>query len=84
MAVGDTYAFPGFLTPVLTQLSFQSHQLLFSHASAEVKGENTLERKVNSTGDGTENHQIMNPTRSPLSYPGGAADGIIGIDVSKE
>ena len=28
--------FPGFLTPVLTQISFQSHQLLSSHASAEV------------------------------------------------
>ena len=36
MAVGDAHVFPGFLTPVLTQLSFQSHQLLFSHASAEV------------------------------------------------
>ena len=34
--------FPGFLTLI----SFQSHQLLFSHASAEVKGENTLERKI--------------------------------------
>ena len=39
MAVSDAHVFPGFLTPVLTQLSFQSHQLLFSHASAgwEVK-----------------------------------------------
>ena len=36
--------FPGFLTPVLPQISFQSHQLLFSHASAEVRGENTQER----------------------------------------
>ena len=33
-----TYMFPGFLTPVLTQLSFQSHKL-FLHASAEVKDE---------------------------------------------
>ena len=37
MAVGDTHAFPGFLTPVLTQLSFQSHGLLFSQATAEVR-----------------------------------------------
>ena len=37
--------FPDFLTPVLTQLSFQSHRLLFSHDLAEVKGENTPERK---------------------------------------
>ena len=39
MAVGDAHVFPGFLTPVLTQLSFQSHRLLFSHASAEVRGD---------------------------------------------
>ena len=25
MAVSDAHVFPGFLTPVLTQLSFQSH-----------------------------------------------------------
>ena len=42
MAVGDAHVFPGFLTlTVLTQISFQSHRLLFSHALAEVKGENT-------------------------------------------
>ena len=54
------------------QLSFQSHRLLFSHASAEVRGENTPERKVASTGDRTHNHQVIIPTRSPLSHPGGA------------
>ena len=52
--------------------SFQSHQLLFSHASTEVRGENAPERKVTSTGDRTHNHQVMSPTRSPLSHPGGA------------
>ena len=31
MAVNDVHVFPGFLTPVLTLLSFQSHQLIFSH-----------------------------------------------------
>ena len=36
MVVGDAH--------VLTQLSFQSHQLLFSHASAEVRGENMPEK----------------------------------------
>ena len=46
MAVGDEHVFPGFLTPVLTQISFQSHRLLFSHASAEVRGENTPKNKV--------------------------------------
>ena len=52
--------------------SFQSHRLLFSHASAEVRGENTPERKVASTGDRTHNHQVMSPTRSTLSHPVGA------------
>ena len=42
MEVGDAHVFPGFLTPVLTQLSFQSHRLLFSHTPAEVRGKNTL------------------------------------------
>ena len=52
--------------------SFQSHRLLFSHAFAEVRGENSPERKVASTGDRTHDHQVMSPTRSPLSHPGGA------------
>ena len=47
MAVGDAYVFPGFLTPVLAQLFFQKPPLLFSNASAEVRGKNTPERKVN-------------------------------------
>ena len=47
MAVCDAYMFPVFLTPVLTQPSVKSHQLLFSHPSAEVGGgEHTPERKV--------------------------------------
>ena len=44
MAVGDAHVFPGFLTPVLTQIYFQSHRLLFSHASAEARGQHTPER----------------------------------------
>ena len=50
MAVGDARVFPGFLPPALTQLSFQSHRLLCSHASAEVKGENALKRMFASIG----------------------------------
>ena len=76
MAVGDAHVFPGFLTPVLTQFSFQSHRLLFSHASAEVRGENTPERKFASSGDRTHNHQVTSPTRSPLTHPGGATDNV--------
>ena len=52
--------------------SFQSHQLLFSYASAEVRGKNKLERKFASTGDQTHNHQVMSLTRSPLSHVCGA------------
>ena len=69
MAVGDTYVFPGFLSPVLTQLSFKNHQLLFSHASAEVRGENMRERKSASTGYRIHNHQIMSSTHSPQGHP---------------
>ena len=64
MAVGDAPVFPGFLTPVLTQISFKSHRLLFAHASAEVRGENTPERNFASTGYETYNHQVMSPTRA--------------------
>ena len=67
MAVGEAYVFPGFLT----HFSLQSHRLLFSHAFAEVRGENMPERKVASIGDRTHNHQVMSPTRSALSHPGG-------------
>ena len=62
MAFGDSHVFHGFLTPVLTQLS----------ASAEVRGENTPERKFTSTVSRTHSHQVMGPTRSLLSHPGGA------------
>ena len=72
MAVGDAHVFPGFLIPVLTQISFQSHWLLFLHASAEVRVENTPERNIASTGSQPHNHQVMSPARSPLSHPGGA------------
>ena len=70
MAVGNPHVFPSFLTPVLTLVSFQSHRLLFSHASAEVRSENTPERKIALTGDRTHNHQVMSKTRSPMKHPG--------------
>ena len=68
MAARDAHVFPGFLTPVLTQLSFHSHQLLFSHAS-EVKGKTKPEKKFASTRYQTHNHQVMNQTCSPLRHP---------------
>ena len=66
MAVGDARLFPEFLTLVLTQISFQSHRLLLSHASAEVIGENTPERKLASNRSRTQNHKVVSPTCSPL------------------
>ena len=83
--VGDAHTFPGFLTPILTRdfLSFQSHRQLFSHASEEVRAENTPEKKFASAGYRTHNHQVMNPTHSPLSHPcvcvwgGGGKGGIL-------
>ena len=72
MEVSGAHVFPNFLTAILTQISFQSHRLLFSHASAEVKGENTPEQMFASTGSLTHHHQVMSPTHSPLSHPGGA------------
>ena len=70
MAVGDAHVFPGLLTSVLTQLFFKSHRLLFSRASAEVRGENKPERKFALTGYQTHSHQVMSPTRLLLSHPG--------------
>ena len=70
MAVGDAHVFPGLLTPVLTQLSFKSLRLLFSHAS-EVRGKNKPERKFASNGYRAQIYQVMSQTRSPLSYTGG-------------
>ena len=58
----------------LHNFSFQSHQLLFSHASAQERGENTPERKVTSTGDQTHNHQVLSPTCSQLNHQGGAIE----------
>ena len=75
MVVGDAHVFPDFPTPVLTQLSFQSHRLLFSHGSAEVRGANTLERKFASNAYQTCNHQVMIPTSSPLNHPGRSEAG---------
>ena len=65
MAVGNASLFPG-----LIQLFFQSHRLLFSHASEEVRGKNTPERKFASTESQTHNHLAMSPTPSPLSHSG--------------
>ena len=39
---------------------------------SRLRGENTPEKMFASTGPRTHNHQVMSPTRSLLSHPGGA------------
>ena len=74
MVVCDPHVFPCFLTPVLTQLSFKYHSLLFPHALADVRGENMPERKFTSTGSQTHNHRVMSLTGSPRRHPGQAPE----------
>ena len=69
MAVGDAYVFPGFLTPVLTQLFFPKPRLLFPHASAEVRGENTPERKIASTSHESDTLTTEPPRRGSRHTP---------------
>ena len=75
MVVDDAHEFPGFLTPVLTQLFFPKPPTTFLTCFCRGERQNTPERKVASTGDQTHNHQVMSLTRSPLSHPGGATVG---------
>ena len=46
MVAGDAHVFPGFLTSVPTQLSFQSHRLLFPHAFSRGKRRKYAGKKV--------------------------------------
>ena len=71
MVVGDAHVFPGFLTPVLTPLSFQSHRILFLHASVEVRGENTPETEFASNRYRTHNYQVTSSTHTQQSHPDG-------------
>ena len=70
MAVGVAYVFLGFLTPVLTQISFQSQRQLFSHASAEVRGKNTQGKKSPQLG------------LEPPSHLGGAPKNVIFLQTN--
>ena len=71
-AVGDTHLYRLPHTSTNTTFLSKATNYFFSHASAEVRVENMLERMFASPGDRTHNHQLMSPTRSPLSYPGRA------------
>ena len=72
MAVGDAYVFPGFLTPVITQLFFPKPATTFLTCYCRGESENSPDRKVFSTVDPTNNHQVMSLTCSPLSHLGRA------------
>ena len=72
MAVGDAHVFPGFLTPVLTQFFFSKSPTTFLTCFCRGERQNSPERKSASSGDRTHNHQVISPTRPPLSHPGGA------------
>ena len=95
MAVGDLRLFPGFLTPVLTQLSFQSHRLFISHAS-EVRGKKKvrLNRVSNSQQPGHKSDtlttelpgqggDLLNEILNPMVNQSVESAGVIFIKGSK-
>ena len=67
MAVGDAHVFPGFLTSVLTQLFSLKPPTTFLTCLS--RGER---RKYPGKTVLLNSHQVMSPTRSPPSHPGGA------------
>ena len=83
MVVCDAHMFPNSLIPILTQLSFHSHKLPFSHAS-DMKGKNMPVRKFASTAYQTHNHMIMGKAHLPLKPPGGAYENQINGQLWKK
>ena len=63
--------FPGFLTPVLTQLFFPKPPTTFSHMFLQ-RCEGKICRKEKSSQPWIKltTTRVMSPTRSPLSHPG--------------
>ena len=59
--------------------TYFSHMLI-----AEMRGEYTPERNFASTGSRTHNHQVMNHTRSPLSYSGGAGNHTLRVNMGMQ
>ena len=62
--------FPGFLTPVLTQLFFLKPQTTYLTCFCRGGRQKYPGKKFASTGDQTRNHQVMSPTSSQLSCLG--------------
>ena len=71
MAVGDAHVFPGFLTPVLTQLFFPKPPTTFLTCFSRGERRKYAGKKVRlNHGSNRHNHQVMSQTRSPLSHTG--------------
>ena len=78
MAVGDAHVFPGFLTPVLTQLFLPKPPTTF--LTCFCRGE----RRKYAGKKSRHNHQFMRTTRSPLSHPGGKEESEKVVNGLKE
>ena len=70
MAVGNAYMFPGFLTPVLTQLFFPKPPTTFLTCFCRGERQKYARKKSRLNWDRTHNHQVTSPTHTPLSHPG--------------
>ena len=72
MAVVDTHVFLGFLIPVLTQPFFLKPQTTFLTCFYRAERQKKYAGKKDCLNCGSNNHQVMSLTHSPLSHPGGA------------
>ena len=70
MVVGDTHVFLGFLTPVLTQPFFPKPMTSFLTCFCRGERRKYAGKKSRHNRGSNSNHQVMSPTRSPLSHPG--------------
>ena len=75
MAVSDAHVFPGFLTPVLTQLFFPKPL-----TTSLCRGEGR--KYAGKKGDQTHNHQVISPTRSPERCAGRCEQSGVRMDLN--
>ena len=71
MAIGDAYVFPGFLTPVLTQLFFPKSPTTFLTCFCRGKRRKYAGKKSRLNRGSNSQPPGRYPTRSLLSHPGG-------------
>ena len=84
MAVGDAYVFPGFLTPVLTQLFFPKPPTTFLTCFCRGERRKYAGKKSRLNRGSNSQPPGHSPTRSPLSHPGGAPIDHINTDYIKD